>query len=356
MTTIQSLGQSNLSSTSTATGSAVRSAAIVQGLEDVFTRLASAIESQGGGNQGSGAIDPGSASPAIHAMAQVLQSAIAEFTGQSTDLESLLGASTGTGAYAAGVGTKAGADGTGAADSSANAGSVGALSTNSAGFSEDNLYQLIHTSLSQNSNTSQNDLSGPQNLQYWDPSTAAGKKNLDSFYNGIVTAHSQFFPNISIGTFARGVVAEAGAESTLNPTAGNGGLLQVTPADAVADYNHHGAAIQDANGKTILTPGAAWDANNPETNVLMWAWYNKNSVASGGVAPNNWGKGQDNGISNTYGNILANWLGGPGDALGQGTDYYVNRIQRFFEKTGGTSSDFDNLLSSKLTSGTVAVG
>ncbi len=332
MTTIQSVGLSKLGALSTATGSAVSTTALLVGLEDVFTRLAAAIQTQGGSNSGSGSIDPGSASPVINAVSQVLQNAIAEFTGVSTNLEALLGTSTATGA-----------------------GSVTALGGNSAGFSEDQLYQLIHTSLSQNSDPSQNDLSGPQNMQYWDPTTAQGKKNLDSFYNGILTAHSQFFPNVPISTFARGVVAEAGAESTLNPTAGNGGLLQVTPADAVADYNNHGTAIKDASGNTVLSPGAAWDANNPETNVLMWAWYNKNSVASGGVAPNNWGKGQNNGVSNTYGNILANWLGGPGDSLGQGTDYYVNRIQRFFEKTGGTTSDFQNLLNSQLTSGTVAV-
>ena len=336
MTTIQSVGQAYASATSTQASSSVNTSVIARGLEDVFTHLAAAVQAHSGTNSGSGAIDPGSANAVVNSLSQVLGHAITAFTGQSTNLEALLGPSTASASQLYQTSGGAAVGGAGAATSTAGAAAstagVSAVSGNSAGFSEDQLYQMIHTSLSQNSDPSQNDLSGPQNIQYWDPSTAQGKKNLDSFYTGIVTAHNQFFPNVPIQTFARGVVAEAGAESTLNPTAGNGGLLQVTPADAVADYNNHGTAIKDANGNTALSPGAAWDANNPETNVLMWAWYNKNSVANGGVAPNNWGKGQNNGVSNTYGNILANWLGGPGDKLGQGTDYYVGRIQRFFEK------------------------
>ena len=224
---------------------------------------------------------------------------------------------------------------------------AGAQAAGTGSFSKDQLHGLIETALAQTPG-GDNSLSGPQNLPKWDPSTPQGAKNLDSFYNGIVSAQAQFYPEVPVDQFARLIVAHAAQESTLNPDLENGdGVIQANQS-VRDDFQKYGSPIKDVNGKTVATPGQA-DVTDPATNVLLWAWRTRSTLDHGGNGPAQWSQNVAPTQSANFGNALSVWFQGPASQpfFSNGkldtSGFHVGRIQSYFEKLGGTPEQLQAL-------------
>ena len=207
-------------------------------------------------------------------------------------------------------------------------------------------------------------LGNPANLALWTP------LKVQQLMIGLRAAQSQFFPELSLQDFARLMVAEGAQESTGDWNLGvrpidfsdhaSQGFLQVTPASVVLDYANYGLPIQDANGKVLIDPAkvSRMTLANPGTNVLLWSWYTRNSVATG-VSMNEWinrvawnipvGK-----VTRDFGNAQFTWLAGPHNdrhVAGAGYDDYYRRIADYYVTSGfGSQQRFDQLLATPFDS------
>ena len=313
--------------------------------------LSSSDGQPSGGQSGSGqqrALDSayhgamGGASSAGSSTAGTLSTA---GTTAGTTGSSSLGAS---GAQAQAQGTTGSA---GSTSSAASTSSVAAVAP-SGPFSETQLHSYITNTLQQTPGGN-NSLSGPQNIPLWDPSTAQGKKNLDSFYDGIVSAQKQFYPEVPIDQFARLMVAHAAQESTLNPDIANGdGVIQANQS-VRDDFSKYGQPLKDNQGNTIVTPGQA-NSKDPASCVMLWAWRTRSSLNHGGNGPAQWGQNVAPTQSGNLGNALSVWFQGPASQPfyknGQmdTSGFHVGRIQDYFEKNGGSAADFQKLSATPL--------
>lgn len=266
----------------------------------------------------------------------------------------------GTTPSAGALGAQGGSTAAGSAGTAGGSGAQGVASTQAVGdsgaFSKQDLYGYIKKALEQTPG-GDNSLSGPQNIAKWDPSTAEGQKNLDSFYDGIVTAQKQFYPEVPLDQFGKFIVAESAQESTLNPDIENGdGVIQANQS-VRDDFAKYGKTITDANGNALAVPGQA-DSSSPGTAVALWAWRTRSSLDHGGNGPAQWGQSVPQTQSANLGNALSVWLQGPASqpfyANGQldTSSDYVTRVQSFFAKLGGSSADFQKLAGTPLDAGT----
>ncbi len=192
------------------------------------------------------------------------------------------------------------------------------------------------------------------NLALWTPDKIA------LLYGAMLAAHTVGFGALALADFAHLLLAEAAAESTGNYNLGIGGganggwgLLQVTPATVVVDYDNHGLSIADASGHVLIAPNTSHDLADPGVNTLLWGWYTKNAVAYG-VSANQAADGQRGSVLPDYGNVLFAWLAGPGHDRHSETDnanyidYYQRNEDYFVQSQFGTAADFTALMNSQV--------
>lgn len=216
-------------------------------------------------------------------------------------------------------------------------------------------------------------LGNSANIPLWTPD------KIQSYFNGIVTAHNLFFTELSLKDFAQLIVCESCQESTGDYRLGvkpvdlndhsSAGIIQVTPGSVLLDYQNWGVPIIDVTGKIILNPQSVLDLdlNDPGVCVVIWAFYTKNVVVMG-VSLNEYGNrvawniptGE---MTRDFGNAQAVWLSGGGVSNDRHTttgqrayqDYY-NRILDYYIASGfGTKVQFDNLLNTPLNNKVLAV-
>ncbi len=212
-------------------------------------------------------------------------------------------------------------------------------------------------------------LGNPANLALWTP------YKVQQLTIGLRVAQATFYPEIPLRDFARLILAEAAQESTGDFNLGvrpvdlqdhaSQGLLQVTPASVLLDYKNYGLPIKDATGKVLLDPAKAERLSlaNVCTNVLLWAWYTRNSVAFG-VSFNEWAHRSEwhiptGGVLRDFGNAQFTWLAGPHNdrhTADQGYADYYNRIADYYISSGfGTQAQLDALLATGFAAEPIAV-
>lgn len=385
MTRINPSQQNNYSTStgsqaSTASHSGSSSSQLLTKLVEALVTIVHQVEKQTGGGS---LLSSAGSEPGIGATSSAGSSSSSQRRALDSAYSSAIGSSAGTGSGSGTAGSHAAAGHTSTAGSAATAatgrtaatsytaaaGSAAATgsaaSTGATGsasgvsavapsgpFSENTLHQYIVQALQQTPGGN-NSLSGPQNIAKWDPSTAAGKKNLDSFYNGIVSAQKQFYPQVPVDQFAKLMVANSAQESTLDPDTGNGdGVIQANQS-VRDDFAKYGQPLKDNQGNTIVSPGNA-NSKDPASCVMLWAWRTSSALAHGGNGPAQWGQNVAPTQSSNFGNALSVWLQGPAsqpffkNGSMDSSSFYVNRVQSYFQKIGGGPNDFQQLMSTKV--------
>lgn len=331
-------------------GSGLQSTQLLQKLVEALVTIVQQVEKQVGG--GSLHSSGGESGPSALTSAGASGGA-----SQQRALDSAFNGGHGNPLDHLGSGTTGGAvtsSATGGSVTSSAAGGVGGVgaAAPSGPFSETQLHGYISQALAQNPG-GDNSLSGPQNLAKWDPNTASGKKNLDSFYNGIVSAQKQFYPQVPIDQFAKMMVAESAQESTLNPDIENGdGVIQANQS-VRDDFAKYGQPLKDNQGNVLVAPGSA-NSKDPASCVMLWAWRTSSALAHGGNGPAQWNQAVKATQSSHLGNALSVWLQGPASQpfFNNGqldtSSHYVSRIQSFYQKLGGTPADFQKLMGTQV--------
>ena len=206
-------------------------------------------------------------------------------------------------------------------------------------------------------------LGNTANIHMWTP------EKVQSFYNGIVVAHNNFFSReLELSDFARVIISESCQESTgnfslnvkpINFTDYDGcGIIQVTPASVLLDYQRFGEPIPDLEGKVMLDPSTVTeiDLADPGLSIPIWAWYNKNTVLAG-VSLNEWFHQKEwwvkpVNVTKDFGNCLYTWLAGPRhDRHTNDTGFldYKNRVTDYWTVAGfGNQSHLDAIFNVSL--------
>jgi hypothetical protein len=222
---------------------------------------------------------------------------------------------------------------------------------------------LFNAMITRNPIYSGRGLGNSSNINLWND------KKVQSFYNGVLTAHKLFFSNeLSLINYARLMICESMQESTGDYNLGvkkvdfndhtSHGIIQVTPGSVLIDYYNYGKPIVDINDDFILNPADVLnlDLSDPGVCIVIWALYTKNSVLMGMsfneyINRIKWHSTPSN-VTKDVGNCLFNWLGGPRNdrhANNSPFDDYYKRILDYYVCSGfGTKAEFDSILDTKL--------
>jgi hypothetical protein len=201
-----------------------------------------------------------------------------------------------------------------------------------------------------------------------------GKPQVDSLWEGVFTAWKLFFRReFDLRTFSRMVLCEGMQESTGDFRLGckpvdfgdhtSHGFMQVTPGSVLKDFANHGKVIRSAlktrRGVVLARPDRTlqMDTSDPGLNVVIFAWYTKNSVLMGvsmqeyahrvawNIPPGN--------VTPIFGNCQLCWLAGPhNDFLGAGAaafrDYHA-RILDYYTGAGfGDVGAYEALIRTRI--------
>ncbi len=202
---------------------------------------------------------------------------------------------------------------------------------------------------------------------------------LAELYNGVITAHNLFYFDLGLTLldFAQVVMSECLQESTGNYNLWVGpvsftdgdahGVIQVTPQSVLLDYHVWGQPVIDVSGTVVLRPGDVllWDLSHNTLNVIVWAWYTRNTLAAG-LSLNEYGfRDQWHGVRHqgihddwvNFGNALYVWLGGPRnyrERPGTDQDYYL-RVKDYYTHNFGTAENFERIFNTKVPKRTFAL-
>jgi hypothetical protein len=222
---------------------------------------------------------------------------------------------------------------------------------------------LFNAMVSRNPIYSNRPLGNSSNISLWTD------KKIQSFYDGILTAHKLFFQKeLTLINYARLMICESMQESTGDYNLGvkkidfndhtSHGIIQVTPGSVLLDYFNYGKPIVDNHNKLILNPSNILDldTSDPGTCIVAWSFYTKNSVLLG-MSMNEyvnriaWHSMPTN-VTRDIGNCMYCWLGGPRNDrhvnLQGWNDYYLRILDYFVCSNFGSKQDFDNILDTKL--------
>jgi hypothetical protein len=146
------------------------------------------------------------------------------------------------------------------------------------------------------------------------------------------------------------------------------GVIQVTPQSVVLDYHVWGQPIIDVSGTVVCRPHevAKWDLSHCTLNLIMWAWYTRNTLGAG-MSLNELGfpewHRRPNNIVRDFGNALYVWLGGPEnyrqdpqkikDNPGH-LDYYL-RVKDYYVCNMGTEADFERIFNTPVPNKQIAI-
>jgi hypothetical protein len=213
-------------------------------------------------------------------------------------------------------------------------------------------------------------LGNTANIQLWTPA------KVQSFYDGVITAHNLFYWEFDLIDFAQLIICESMQESTGDYRLGvkpvnfddhsSQGIIQVTSGSVLLDYYNYGIPIVNHIGKLVLSPNTLLnlDLSDPGIGVIIWAWYSKNCVIMG-VSMNEWMNRiawniPTKGVKRLYKNSLFTWLSGPhNDAsvkTDPGFDHYYYRIMSYYTGSGfGDKVKLDSLLGTILTDRLIGV-
>lgn len=213
----------------------------------------------------------------------------------------------------------------------------------------------------------------PSKVGMWTPA------KLIELYNGLLTAHNLFYFDLGLAfkDFAQVVMAECLQESTGNYNLWVGpisftdgdahGVIQVTPQSVLLDYHVWGQPIIDVSGTVVIRPNDVlrWDLSHNTLNIVLWAWYTRNTLAAGlslneyGFIPQ-WHGVRHQGIPDSwvnFGNALYVWLGGPRnyrERPGTDADYYL-RVKDYYTHNFGTEASFERIFNTPVPKRTVAL-
>lgn len=213
----------------------------------------------------------------------------------------------------------------------------------------------------------------PSKVGMWD------RAKLAELYNGLLSAHNLFYFDIGVGfkDFAQVVMAECLQESTGNynlwvgPVVFNDGdahgVIQATPQSVILDYHVWGQSLIDASGTVVLRPADVlrWDLSHNTLNVLIWAWYTRNTLAAG-LSLNEYGfRDQWHGVPHrgiddawiNFGNAMYVWLGGPynyRERAGSNQDYYL-RVKDYYTHNFGSEAQFEAIFNVRVPKRTIAL-
>jgi hypothetical protein len=196
-------------------------------------------------------------------------------------------------------------------------------------------------------------LGNPANLELW------GDEEIESLYEGLETARASLYPEFTMQEFARVATCVGMQESTgdlaLYVAEGgvSQGLMQVSPATVVVDYEEFGLPIPP-----VVSPRVELRLDDPGTSVVMWAWYTRVSALSGvSVAEYVNRVAWDIDISNaerTLASGMLAWLEGPGadaddPAVRDHFRDYTSRIGDYWTESGfGSVSELNALMQRPL--------
>lgn len=202
-------------------------------------------------------------------------------------------------------------------------------------------------------------LGNTENIKLWTP------QKLQSFYNGIKTAHNIFYSNIPLLHFARLVICECCQESTgdynlgVRPTIDfedhtSAGIIQVTPGSVLKDYYDYGMPIVDCKGHLVLSPSLIRnvDLRDPGICIIIWAWYTYNSIAANMSLNEYAHKSEWNipeaGVTRDYGNCTFCWLAGPHNDRFKNyegyKDYHLRMMDYAVQSAFFTKEQYESLL------------
>lgn len=201
---------------------------------------------------------------------------------------------------------------------------------------------------------------------------------IQQFYNGIVTAFNLFMTGMELTDFARLIVCECAQESTLSWDLGvkpvvltdhtSQGIIQTTPGSVLLDYSNYGTPICDVTGKIVLNPRTvtSLDLADPGVCIIIWAFYNTNSVKMGVSMSEYENRIAWNipvgGVTKVYANLMETWLSGPHNDVvknpksAQGFQDYYLRILDYYTVSGyGSKTEFDALLATPVNDNILAM-
>lgn len=201
-------------------------------------------------------------------------------------------------------------------------------------------------------------------LPLWTPD------RIDQLWEGAATAWVRFYRKEvpSLKHFARMVLCECAQESTMDYRLGvkqpidfrdhtSHGVIQVTPGSVLHDFARFGRRIQSAlvgrRGVVLADPARVraldFDTSNCAGNIVMFAWYTKNTVNMG-MSMNEYAhriawNTPTAPVKRVFGTAQLTWLAGPRNSIDTHQaayqDYY-NRILDYWVHGGfGTKEEFD---------------
>jgi hypothetical protein len=187
-------------------------------------------------------------------------------------------------------------------------------------------------------------------------------EHFESLYGGIDAIHTAFYEEYSLGTLARLVMCIGMQESTGDfllgyPYAQSQGLMQVSPASVLSDFDTYGQIIFNPYTGSNLIPGQV-DITDPGTSVMLWGWYG-NGAAHTGVSMAEYSNREAWNIKAyrrrpNLGHAMLAWYAGPSASLDnkdtkkQFIDY-VHRILDYWVAAGfGSEGDMYKLMRRRL--------